>query len=198
ATIQRVPDPSLGARGDLRIRSDAPTPAGCANPRTSARANRLSSDLIVDRPGNQKGLQGSVVHGGFRSSDELRPVSPRCAMLIVPGRAALGAAKQARALRKGQAVCSGLRGLTARWIHLVTTGRPLSAAEALQLDELLAYGPRDDGLPVSPAGSVEMLTFFVTPRIGTTSPWSSKATDIAHVCGLASITRIERGIAYLA
>ena len=34
---------------------------------------------------------------------------------------------------------------------------------------------------------------MVTPRIGTVSPWSSKATDIAHVCGLTAITRIERG-----
>ena len=34
------------------------------------------------------------------------------------------------------------------------------------------------------------------PRPGTISPWSSKATDIAHVCGLDAIERIERGIAY--
>ena len=37
---------------------------------------------------------------------------------------------------------------------------------------------------------------LVIPRRGTISPWSSKATDIAHICGLASIKRIERGIAY--
>ena len=34
------------------------------------------------------------------------------------------------------------------------------------------------------------------PRLGTVSPWASKATDIAHACGLAPVTRIERGIAY--
>jgi len=34
------------------------------------------------------------------------------------------------------------------------------------------------------------------PRFGTVSPWSSKATDIAHVCGLGTVTRIERGVAY--
>ena len=34
-------------------------------------------------------------------------------------------------------------------------------------------------------------------RPGTISPWSSKATDIAHNCGLANVVRIERGIAYL-
>jgi phosphoribosylformylglycinamidine synthase len=37
---------------------------------------------------------------------------------------------------------------------------------------------------------------LVVPRFGTVSPWSSKATDIAHVCGLTDIARIERGIAY--
>jgi phosphoribosylformylglycinamidine synthase len=119
-------------------------------------------------------------------------------VLIVPGRAALSAARLARAVAKGRAVCPGLRGLTPRWLHLVVTARPLTAAEATQLDAMLGYGPLDDGPPVSPAGSVETLIFYVAPRIGTTSPWSSKATDIARVCGLAAIERIERCIAYAA
>ena len=38
--------------------------------------------------------------------------------------------------------------------------------------------------------------FFVTPRKGTISPWSSKATDIFHNCGLAQVRRVERGIHY--
>src|SRR5207253_2179017 len=103
-----------------------------------------------------------------------------------------------RVLATARAACPGLRGLTARWVHLVTTERPLTAAEASQLDEMLTYGPLDDGPLVSAAGSVETVTFFVTPRLGTTSPWSSKATDIAHVCGLTAITRIERAVAYVA
>ncbi len=37
---------------------------------------------------------------------------------------------------------------------------------------------------------------LVVPRPGTISPWSSKATDIAHVCGLDAVRRLERGIAY--
>ena len=119
-------------------------------------------------------------------------------MLILPGRAALSAARHVRAAAKGRAVCPGLRGLGARWMHLVVTTRPLAAEEADQLDEMLAYGPADDGLAVSPTGSVENMTFFVAPRLGTTSPWSSKATDIAHVCGLSAIARIERCIAYVA
>ncbi len=38
--------------------------------------------------------------------------------------------------------------------------------------------------------------FLVVPRLGTISPWSSKATDIAGLCGLDALKRIERGIAY--
>jgi len=38
--------------------------------------------------------------------------------------------------------------------------------------------------------------FLVTPRKGTISPWSSKATDIFHNCGLTNILRVERGIHY--
>ena len=45
-------------------------------------------------------------------------------------------------------------------------------------------------------GSSEGEAFVVVPRLGTISPWASKATDIAHNCGLTHIHRIERGIAY--
>jgi phosphoribosylformylglycinamidine synthase len=119
-------------------------------------------------------------------------------MLIIAGRAAMSLARQARLLGKARGACPGLRGLTARWVHVVTTSRPLTGPEAAQLDAMLAYGPADEGPQVSPAGSVETATFFVTPRLGTTSPWSSKATDIAHVCGLEAITRIERCVGYVA
>ncbi len=119
-------------------------------------------------------------------------------MLILRGRSALSQARLARALAAGRAACPGLRGLEGRWIHLVVASRTLTADEAAQLDRMLAYGPADDGLSVHPAGSIETMTFHVAPRIGTTSPWSSKATDIAHVCGLTAITRIERCVGYVA
>ena len=62
------------------------------------------------------------------------------------------------------------------------------------LERLLTYGPRDRrrGLATHETGAV----LLVVPRAGTISPWSSKATDIAHVCGLDAVQRIERGIAY--
>ncbi|MGB6603402.1 MAG: phosphoribosylformylglycinamidine synthase, partial [Steroidobacteraceae bacterium] len=60
------------------------------------------------------------------------------------------------------------------------------------LARLLDYGPR---LP-QPAAMHAGECLLVAPRAGTISPWSSKATDIAHVCGLESLRRIERGIEY--
>jgi len=66
----------------------------------------------------------------------------------------------------------------------------LTDSESDTLKKLLTYGPALT--PHIPAGQL----LLVTPRVGTISPWSSKATDIAHNCGLEKIRRIERGIAY--
>jgi phosphoribosylformylglycinamidine synthase len=81
-------------------------------------------------------------------------------------------------------------GLTADFWHFVRTERELSASERATLDRILTYGPQSD----ANADAGELL--LVVPRPGTVSSWASKATDIAHSCGLASIARIERGIAY--
>ena len=45
-------------------------------------------------------------------------------------------------------------------------------------------------------GNCDGADFYVTPRKGTISPWSSKATDIFRNCGLKSIKRVERGIPF--
>jgi len=68
--------------------------------------------------------------------------------------------------------------------------RPLEPAEHATLTRVLEYGPHDSG------SDDEGALLLVTPRPGTLSPWASKATDIAHNCGLASVTRIERAVAY--
>ena len=81
-----------------------------------------------------------------------------------------------------------------RYIHLVEVSAPLSDEQRVVVEALLRYGPstRADGPSDAPAGRL----LLVVPRFGTVSPWSSKATDIAHVCGLGTVTRIERGVAY--
>ncbi len=84
----------------------------------------------------------------------------------------------------------GLRGLHAEFVHFVDLGQRLTDVERGVLDQLLGYGATPP--PVPPPGEV----LWVVPRLGTLSPWSSRATEIAHRCGLLSVRRIERGIAY--
>ncbi len=80
--------------------------------------------------------------------------------------------------------------LYAEFLHFVDLEQSLEDGELQNLERLLRYGPK---LEVhEPEGSV----ILVVPRPGTISPWSSKATDIAHNCGLHKIRRLERGVAY--
>src|SRR6202049_3893366 len=83
-----------------------------------------------------------------------------------------------------------VRGVAADFWHFVQTTRALSVAERATLKRILPYGPRS----VEHADRGEL--YLVIPRPGTISPWASKATDIARNCGLASIERIERGVAF--
>jgi len=119
-------------------------------------------------------------------------------VLIIPGRAALSAARKATLLAKVREVSPHVTSIDARWVHLVVAERELTADELAQLGQMLSYGPAEapQQRPNRRLETVETASFVITPRIGTVSPWSSKATDIAHVCGLSAITRIERGTEY--
>lgn len=83
-----------------------------------------------------------------------------------------------------------LAAVHAEFWHFVRVTQPLSEEERARLERLLTYGPR------STPGDARGDLLVVVPRIGTISPWSSKATDIAHRCGLSSVERIERGVAW--
>ncbi len=91
-------------------------------------------------------------------------------------------------------------GVSTRWVHFLDVSRALGEPELQVLGKLLTYGTREspcghrDGGHMG-AGS-EGQRILVTPRLGTESPWSSKATDIVHVCGLNAVTRVERGTLY--
>ncbi|NQZ87511.1 MAG: phosphoribosylformylglycinamidine synthase [Colwellia sp.] len=78
----------------------------------------------------------------------------------------------------------------AEFTHFAHISADLNDEEFQVLQQLLKYGPTIE--EHEPVGQF----LLVTPRPGTISPWSSKSTDIAHNCGLAKITRLERGIAY--
>ena len=75
-------------------------------------------------------------------------------------------------------------------LHFAESDSALDARRQQVLQRLLEYG--DASGKAAPKGEL----LLVVPRIGTISPWSSKATDILHQCGLGAVTRVERGIAY--
>ncbi|SDM39697.1 phosphoribosylformylglycinamidine synthase [Oryzisolibacter propanilivorax] len=77
-----------------------------------------------------------------------------------------------------------ITGIAARFVHLVAQDAAPDAASRTRLAALLSYGEPYAGPQDGPA-------LYVTPRLGTVSPWASKATDIAHNCGLA-VRRVER------
>ncbi|GAA1808664.1 MAG: phosphoribosylformylglycinamidine synthase [Actinobacteria bacterium] len=99
---------------------------------------------------------------------------------------------RARALLARLVVAApSVSGVAARYVHTVASEGPLTSEAAATLARLLTYGPPYAGPPAS-AGTLVV----VTPRLGTISPWSSKATDIVHNCGVP-IVRVERATEYL-
>ena len=78
----------------------------------------------------------------------------------------------------------------AEFMHFVELNGQLSTEQQSNLASILTYGP------TIAEHDPEGLLLLVTPRPGTISPWSTKATDIAHNCALSAVVRIERGTAY--
>ena len=111
-------------------------------------------------------------------------------MLILRGAPALSDFRLQKVLARLIPVAGRDVRVSAEFMHFVDVDADLSDADTRVLQRLLDYGPAH-GEP-SENGAL----FLVVPRPGTISPWSSKATDIAHNCGLREIRRIERGVAY--
>jgi phosphoribosylformylglycinamidine synthase len=110
-------------------------------------------------------------------------------MLILPGSNALSAFRSSNLLNRLQEVDANIVGISARFQHFIDVAGDLSQHDTAQLQAMLVYGEPYSGDEI---GEV----FVVIPRIGTISPWASKATDIAHNCGMKQIHRLERGISY--
>ena len=112
-------------------------------------------------------------------------------MLILRGGPSLSEPRRRERLHTLRAAAPGLQQLWADHLHLVQISRDLAEGEIATLRWLLSYGPE----PIAPdrtalPGAQQRL---VSPRIGTTSPWSSRATEIAHAAGLSNVVeRIER------
>ncbi|MEA3106742.1 MAG: phosphoribosylformylglycinamidine synthase [Gammaproteobacteria bacterium] len=111
-------------------------------------------------------------------------------MFSLLGAPALSQFRLDKLLSSLQARDARVSGVSSRFIHFADVSQSLDENELEVLGKLLTYGSRahqhiDRGRQL-----------LVTPRIGTISPWSSKATDIARVCGLEHIRRLERGTLY--
>ena len=89
-----------------------------------------------------------------------------------------------------QVVAPAIQGLSAHFVHWVACAEPMSAADQARVRALLTYGE-----PLVPVRVKASSLILVAPRLGTVSPWASKATDIAHNCGLG-VKRIERVTAF--
>lgn len=81
--------------------------------------------------------------------------------------------------------------LSSEFWYFVGSEKALDAATVEKLQALLAA----QSVKETPEAREGLHLFLVTPRLGTISPWASKATNIAENCGLAGIERIERGMA---
>jgi phosphoribosylformylglycinamidine synthase len=111
-------------------------------------------------------------------------------MLVLSGSPALSPFRLQKLIDGLNSAGVPARALSSEFVHLVDVDVPLSPGDRGILDKLLTYGPRRG------AQAVEGQQYIVAPRPGTISPWSSKATDIAHICGLQQIKRIERAIRF--
>jgi len=134
-------------------------------------------------------MAACLIDGGAAMRNGFMPI-----MLTLRGSAALSPfrlEKLLKTLRDEHAL--PLRAIEAQFIHLCDTDGELTADEHAVLAKLLTYGPSRTTKPSSGKSSLQLV---VSPRPGTISPWSSKATDIARLCGLSKIRRIERGVEY--
>ncbi|MFN4349940.1 MAG: phosphoribosylformylglycinamidine synthase [Hylemonella sp.] len=104
------------------------------------------------------------------------------------GGSALSPFRIQQLLPRLQGIHDKISGIAARYVHLVASDHAPTAELKQQLAALLTYGD-----PY--AGPAEGPLVVVAPRLGTVSPWASKATDIAHNCGLA-VHRVERVVEY--
>ncbi len=107
--------------------------------------------------------------------------------VIRPGAPALSEFRQARVVESLRGLGLVVSAVDARYFHLALFRQNADAQQQQRLDSLL----ETPDLPFP-----DSLAFVVVPRLGTVSPWSSKAEDIARSCGLTDLIRLERGVAF--
>lgn len=118
------------------------------------------------------------------------PVQTSKIVLELPGQSALSEFRLKKLWSRLRQTEATVATVHARYAYFVSVSSPLKPEERARLDALLLSG---EPVLKLPDGALQLIA---VPRPGTISPWSSKATDIAHACGLGQIDRIERGVCY--
>lgn len=112
-------------------------------------------------------------------------------MLILRGAPALSTFRCQKLLSTLQARVPAVTAVATEYVHFAHLSESLTDEQYQILEKLLTYGPKVD-VKADNKGTL----FLVVPRLGTISPWASKATDIAKNTGLIQVQRIERGVSY--
>ncbi|MEK9877032.1 MAG: phosphoribosylformylglycinamidine synthase, partial [Betaproteobacteria bacterium] len=113
-------------------------------------------------------------------------------LLFLRGHSAVSSFRLKKFLNAIQEIVPKVTGIKADFWHFVKLSSELSNADQRTLERILTYGAAERGrrdVQWNP-------NFVVIPRLGSISPWSTKSTDIAKVCGLQQVLRIERGIGW--
>ncbi len=118
------------------------------------------------------------------------PVEAANVILELPGQSALSDFRLGKRLSQLKLVDTRVTGLVARFVYFVSVRNKPPAEERERLDALLLANDEIQRFPD------DAQLIYIGPRPGTISPWSSKATDIAHACRLQSVLRIERAVCY--
>ncbi len=119
------------------------------------------------------------------------PLPHAFVLTVFEGGNALSPFRAAALQRRLQGAVASVSGVSARYAHWVASDTGLDESTRAVLERLLTYGPALQ----PPATGAFQATVTVAPRLGTVSPWASKATDIAHNCGVA-VRRVERVVEY--
>lgn len=114
-------------------------------------------------------------------------------LTTVPGGTALSTFRAAGVLGRLRVAAPDVTAVTARHVHWVVSDAPLDETSSDTVTRLLTYGDPWAEPEPDPAGHEALVV--VAPRLGTLSPWASKATDIAHSCGV-EVRRVERVTEY--
>jgi phosphoribosylformylglycinamidine synthase len=116
-------------------------------------------------------------------------------MIIIPGGPALSGFRKNKVLGLLRDRLTGCRDVEARFVFFANTSEEPDPSQSEKIAGLLNLAGLTDTQTLDAAGG--MVHRIVVPRIGTISPWSTKATDIFHLCGLDCVQRVERGVSWI-